>query len=176
MAKYEKLGPFLSQQTLSEVPMTFAEIEGVVGHALPRSARYPAWWSNNPSNNVMTKIWLEAGFKTEQVNVEGKKLVFRRVQSSKPSTQPTHPAYGSMKELLHNAPGMADTPRAYSARKERESVTPSAMEDTSTPEAGYPPFYGSMKGLITIMPGVDLAEPADPEWGKLLNKKYGKSR
>jgi hypothetical protein len=30
----------------------------------------------------MTKVWLEAGFKTEQVDIEGRKLVFRRVTPS----------------------------------------------------------------------------------------------
>ncbi len=58
--------------------MTFAEIEQVIGEALPNSKAYAAWWSNNPSNNVMTKVWLEAGYRTEQVDTEGEKLVFRR--------------------------------------------------------------------------------------------------
>jgi len=28
------------------------------------------------------------------------------------------------------------------------------------------PAYGALKGLIHIPPGVDLTEPADPEWGE----------
>ncbi|MCB1416552.1 MAG: hypothetical protein KDJ64_09080, partial [Nitratireductor sp.] len=35
-------------------------------------------WSNNPSNNVMTKEWLAAGYETESVDVAGEKLVFRK--------------------------------------------------------------------------------------------------
>ena len=27
--------------------------------------------------------------------------------------------------------------------------------------------WGCMAGTVTIMPGVDLTEPADPEWGGL---------
>ena len=81
MSKYEKLGTFLRAQHALELPMTFAEIESVIGYPLPRSARYAAWWSNHPSNNVMTRIWLAAGFKTEQVDVEKKKLVFRRANT-----------------------------------------------------------------------------------------------
>jgi hypothetical protein len=87
MSKYVNLGEYLRSQNNELVRMTFAEVERVIGHKLPRSARYPAWWTNNPSNNVMTKVWLEAGFKTEQVDIEGRKLVFRRVRSDEPGTE-----------------------------------------------------------------------------------------
>ena len=130
MGKYANLGDFLRSQQSAAIPVTFKEVERIIGHALPRSARYPAWWSNNPSNNVMTKIWLEAGFKTEQVDVEGRKLVFRRV--------------------------------------EQKQVSPRPNSDTSATPKGLPPFYGSMKGLITVAPGVDLTKPAaDPKSWKL---------
>ena len=126
MGKYSNLGKFLREQKRSAVPMTFADVERVTGHRLPRSARYPAWWSNNPSNNVMTKIWLAAGFKTEQVDIQSKKLVFRKVEGDAAAKNPP----------------------------------PSRNE-------GYYPFYGSLKGLIRIEPGVDITEPADPDWGKV---------
>jgi hypothetical protein len=130
MGKYVSLGEYLRAQKNASVPMTFAEVERVIGHKLPRSSRYPAWWSNNPSNNVMTKVWLEAGFKTEQVDIEGRKLVFRRVKTS--------------------------------------SEIP-APKSKSAPKSGLPPFYGALKGLIQIAPGVDLMEPADPDWGKVYD-------
>lgn len=130
MSKYENLGEFLRNQKNAAVPMTFAEVERVIGHRLPRSARYPAWWSNNPSNNVMTKVWLEAGFKTEHVDIEGRKVVFRRVNVSSESTV-------SIGKLA--------------------------------PKSGLPPFYGALKGLIQVAPGVDLTDPADPEWGKVYD-------
>jgi len=31
------------------------------------------------------------------------------------------------------------------------------------------PAIGAMKGMIKIIPGVDLTEPADPEWVKRLH-------
>jgi hypothetical protein len=131
MSKYVNLGEFLRGQKTSAVRMSFAEVERVIGHKLPRSARYPAWWSNNPSNNVMTKVWLEAGFKTEQVDIEGRKLTFRR--------------------------------RSAAPQKQKKS-------DRSPTRSGYPPFYGLLKGTITIAPGVDLTEPADPDWGKVYDE------
>src|SRR5882757_1221584 len=83
MSKYDRLGDYLRTQRTKLVPMTFAEIERVIGAKLPpNSPQYPAWWSNNPSNNVMTKVWLSAGFRTEQVDVKSRKIVFRRVEEN----------------------------------------------------------------------------------------------
>jgi hypothetical protein len=128
MGKYTRLGDFLRTQRSKEVPMTFAEIERVIGGKLPpNSPQYPAWWSNNASNNVMTKVWLSAGFRTAQVDVKSRKVVFRRVEE-KP----------------------AQTPSPLPARKGERH-----------------PLFGALKGLVRITPGVDLTEPADPDWGRV---------
>src|SRR2546421_10041955 len=80
MGKYEPLGQFLRKQRSPEVPLTFREIEKITGAKLPPKAQHHrAWWSNNPSNNVMTKVWLEAGYESAQVDVAARRLVFRRV-------------------------------------------------------------------------------------------------
>lgn len=125
MSKYAPLGEFLRKQRAIVIPMTFSQIERIVGTPLPKSKRYPAWWSNNPWNNVMTQIWLDAGFETERVDVESRKLVFRRVRE------------GSNGPVSSQSLGQVD---------------------------GHP-LVGWMKGTVTLAPGVDLAEPADPEWG-----------
>jgi hypothetical protein len=114
VTKYSNLGEFLHDQKNSSILLTFAEVERIIGYKLPRSARYPAWWSNNPSNNVMTKVWLAAGFKTEQVDTEGKKLVFRRVEGKSLANNPKgempgsekgyYPFYGTMKGLIRIPP------------------------------------------------------------------------
>jgi hypothetical protein len=81
-SKYDPLGDFLAAQKASEVPMSFLEIEKVIGAPLPpKAVNYPAWWSNNTSNNTMTKVWLEAGYRTERVDVRSRRLVFRRSRS-----------------------------------------------------------------------------------------------
>lgn len=116
MSKYSPLKEFLVDQQNDHVPMTFAEIEKVLAFPLPASKRYPAWWSNNPSNNPMTREWLDAGFETEAVNTASGKLVFRRVrprggspgrspeglaESPAPFKEPgRHPGFGFMKGLL----------------------------------------------------------------------------
>ncbi len=89
MGKYEPLRGFLTGRPGTESPMTFAEIEAVIGVDLPPAAgRHPAWWSNNASNNVMTRVWLDAGFRTEKVDLGSRRLVFRRVSPPKASPAP----------------------------------------------------------------------------------------
>lgn len=121
MTKYAPLTHFLHRQTRDEVRMTFADIEKVIGDKLPSSAaHHRAWWSNNPSNSVMTKAWLSAGFKSEQVDLEGRKLIFRRIvpkQSlpvsidhepaveDKDMSRKPHPLIGWMKGTVRIAPG-----------------------------------------------------------------------
>ena len=118
MSKYEPLEHFLRNQRTELVPMTFAEIEHVIGAPLPASARvHRPWWSNNPKNSVITKAWLSAGFRTEQVNMEKGKLTFRRVQQADASAPSSHrqtsnaaainrhPLFGALKGLIRIPPG-----------------------------------------------------------------------
>lgn len=125
MGKYSPLREFLAKQGKELVPMSFEEIERVLGESLPASKQYPAWWSNNPGNNVMTKEWIAAGYQTESVDIAGEKLVFRKIK--KPN-----PAHSS----LSSAP-------ATSSRL---------------------PFFGFMKGKLTIEPGYDITKPIDVDW------------
>src|SRR5271156_5866115 len=122
MSKYGALGEYLKYQRGNLIPMTFAEIEKITGAKLPASSRYRAWWSNNDFNSVLTKVWIKAGFKSEQVDMKKGKLVFRRVRGAK-----------------------------------------AGEAAQSAGEKSFHPAYGMMQGLIRIMPGTDLTQPADPD-------------
>ncbi|HZZ35692.1 MAG TPA: hypothetical protein VFE03_08205, partial [Caulobacteraceae bacterium] len=114
MGKYDPLNTFLAAAAADEVPMTFEEIESVIGAQLPPSKRFAAWWSNNPWNNVMTEAWLSAGYRTERVDIAGRKVVFRRVsgpetmgESSKGTRRKgRHPAWGALRGTVTIAPGV----------------------------------------------------------------------
>ncbi|HEY0282770.1 MAG TPA: hypothetical protein VGC27_09115 [Rhizomicrobium sp.] len=147
MSKYDGLGDHLRKQTFAEIPMTFADIEKVTGTKLPPKAQHHrAWWSNNPSNNVMTKVWLNAGYETAQVDMAARKLLFKRMKK-------TTPPPGGMAE------GAREFKPAEGGKKPRRS-----------------PLFGALKGTFTIAPGWDLTQPAlDPdelaEWEASLDRK-----
>lgn len=126
MGLYDPLREHLSGRGAVEVPMTFAEIETVIGRSLPASARkHRAWWSNNPANSVITRAWLDAGYQTERVDMASRKLVFRKSAPEAP-------------------------PPAELAKRDGKAL--------------FNELYGSMKGTMTILPGVDLTAPTGELW------------
>jgi hypothetical protein len=79
MSKYEPLKRHLLHLEQSEAPMTFAEIEAVLGFGLPPSARkHPPWWSNNVGTHVNAAAWRGAGWRTSRVDVHGERVTFVR--------------------------------------------------------------------------------------------------
>jgi hypothetical protein len=91
-SKYEPLTRHLAAQSGESVRMKFSEIERVIGAKLPPSARaHRSYWSNNAENNVMTRAWLAAGFRSADVDLAGGKLTFRRGTPSGFSEAPAPP-------------------------------------------------------------------------------------
>ena len=88
MSKYAALEVHLRESGQDSVTMTFAEIERVIGADLPPSAfKHRPWWSNNPSNSVITHSWLKAGYKTENVDMAGKTLDFVKTAQYPPAAE-----------------------------------------------------------------------------------------
>ena len=114
MGKYEPLADHLRKLGLGRVRMKFEEIEAVLGFTLPPSSRkHRAWWSNNPTNNVMTRAWIDAGYQTEEVDLDKRRLIFaRQAPASEPKSRPSearrprrHPLFGAMKGSVQVAEG-----------------------------------------------------------------------
>jgi hypothetical protein len=92
----------------------------------------------------MTKAWLAAGYKTEQVDIAGRKLVFHRDKAA-------------AKQAASRHGGFAEEAPAKPAK-----------------ETGKHPIFGALKDVTWIAPGTDLTEPADPQWADLIeNKDWG---
>ena len=135
MSKYEPLTDHLRGSSQVSVSMTFAAIERIVGAKLPPSAyKYRAWWSNNPTNSVITHAWLDAGYKTVNVDMPGRKLVFRKFLPDEPST-----------EIVGGR---------YVQDGVSEAVAPSAFSRV----------FGALKGTVTIAQGTDLTSPVSEDW------------
>jgi hypothetical protein len=153
MSKYGPLNGFLNTQTASELPMTFREVEQIIGSKLPPSAyRHRPWWANEAASHVHAKAWLSADYQTEQVDMAGKKLVFKRVRA------PNAGQGGSAAIGSHG--GLGESARAF-------------KNDPSKNPATSHPMIGSLKGWLIVEPGYDLTQPAMPEWAELADKKYG---
>jgi len=119
MSKYDALGTYLRGQLVDQVPMTFAEIEKITGVKLPRSARdHRAWWSNNADNSVLTRVWRAAGFRSAQVDMAKRRLVFERDRTATGMAEGDtvfenksalkggrHPMIGAMKGTFTIEPG-----------------------------------------------------------------------
>ena len=112
MSKYTPIKTFLAGQMANEVPMTFGEIEKLIGQSLPPAAfKQRPWWSNSPTNNVMTKAWLEAGYKTERVDMTARRLTFvRAAKQTPPATTPRASSGGILARVLERLAGSVTIP------------------------------------------------------------------
>lgn len=71
--KYEPLAEYLRSVPLAtdEVTLTFADLEGILGFRLPKSATdYRQWWENpsEPDGRSQASAWSAAGFKVDSVH------------------------------------------------------------------------------------------------------------
>lgn len=83
-SKYQPLLEFLRGSNQSEVILTFAEIEALMNNPLPDSAKSKrAWWSNRSKGALQASAWMEAGYRVEDVALDGQRVTFR-----KPTTKP----------------------------------------------------------------------------------------
>jgi hypothetical protein len=86
MGKYEPLPQFLAHKAGTTHRLGFDQIERVLGFKLPKSAyEHEAWWSNNPTGHSHSRSWLEAGWRTQDVDLQARKVTFQRASS--PSTK-----------------------------------------------------------------------------------------
>jgi hypothetical protein len=77
--KYEPLRQWLaSESSRGEITMSFADIERLIGGALPSSAhQHRAWWGNNGSS-VQAAAWMSAGWLVDAVDQRARRVRFRR--------------------------------------------------------------------------------------------------
>ena len=79
--KYRALKSYLAIQTRERVRLSFDDIVHIAKVQLPPSAYdHPAWWANDSKSHVQAKAWLDAGYKTENVDLESQRVEFVRVE------------------------------------------------------------------------------------------------
>lgn len=78
-SKYYPLFLHLQQHGQSELTLTLAEIEVLLGAKLPATARAQrAWWSNRSQGAVQAAAWMEAGFHVTAVDFASEQVIFRK--------------------------------------------------------------------------------------------------
>ncbi|NNM74478.1 DUF7662 domain-containing protein [Enterovirga aerilata] len=135
MGKYTRLAEFLAAQHASEIVMSFADLERVIGEKLPvQASTERSWWRHGPSFNEIAQGWSAAGFTPDLVDIEERRLLFRRATEAE-----TH---------------------AFPAGSPAEAAG-----------AGRHPLFGCLEGVTHLVEGVDLTEPADPDWARIADRK-----
>lgn len=76
--KLSKLKQYLENYEKTELTLTFADIEAIIGCTLCKSAyNYPAYWSPSPTHTITNTI-LTAGFKIVSVDLASKLLLLQK--------------------------------------------------------------------------------------------------
>jgi len=81
--KYSRLTSYLKfrKAFTDSVRLTLAQIDGIIGDNLPMEAyRSNDWWANSP-DRIHSKAWIEAGWRTVEVNLKEGYVVFKRIEN-----------------------------------------------------------------------------------------------
>lgn len=78
MKKYMKLQAYFCECPEDNIDLSFHDIEKILGCKLPDSAyKYPAIWSNSDSHSL-SKAWMNAGYRSENLNIAEGRISFRK--------------------------------------------------------------------------------------------------
>lgn len=78
MSRYDPLSRYLTDCDMDEASLSFAEVEAILRRPLPPSARqHQAWWANTDSHSH-ARAWLQAGWRTERLDLAGERIAFVR--------------------------------------------------------------------------------------------------
>jgi hypothetical protein len=107
MSKYEPLPQFLASVGGSLHRMSFTEIERILGFKLPKSAyEHEAWWSNNATGHSHARAWMKFGWRTQSIDLAGRKVTFQRSGPSPASPTDRGDPWGCMAGTITILPGV----------------------------------------------------------------------
>ncbi len=129
MSKYSPLREYLQHSKVGTVRLDFSDVERIVGFSLPSSAyRHAAWWSNNPKGHSHSLAWVAGGWRSEQVDLPGRRVTFKRDHSGAtgagdaPGTGSASSLFGALRGTVRFAPDFDPTEptgEKWSAEEER---------------------------------------------------------
>ena len=80
-SRYAALAQYLQRlpDTQESVPLTFEEVEAIIGDRLPANARqHRSWWANDSVSHSQSQQWLEAGWRVNRISIADQRVSFAR--------------------------------------------------------------------------------------------------
>ena len=139
--KYAPLYRHLAALARPDWEVSFAEIETILGFALPASARlHRSWWANRTRSGGHSHAlaWKAAGWKTTQVNLATATLVFKREDGTGIQTGQASPVHGFNLARDFPAVDMGPWPRDFKVSREEiyDDLGPLAGGPEGSPDDG----------------------------------------
>ena len=163
--KYAPLNVYLMGLSKTEWRASFAEIENILGFALPKSARsHSAWWANaRDGSHPHAAAWTAAGWQTSNVNLTGDTVWFSR------STVREAPRATSL-EPSHSIQQRVQAPRSPQPRE----AVPTAEPPEDRLHAKQAADKIRTSNFQRITEGLEIVNRAlAPFVGRELKAKYG---
>jgi hypothetical protein len=129
MSSYSRLADFLASHKGDRWEASFAEVEQVLGRALPPSAaKHAAWWANQTSaGHSQTRGWRSVGWRTTALDLQRRRVRFERERSA-PAGDPMASAISADEALIERA-------RVISGIEDRDELIRRALESFIRREA-----------------------------------------
>src|SRR5690349_5284670 len=138
MSRYEPLAQFLAAKKSNSWDATFEEIERRLGAPLPRSAyKYPAWWANQSGpGHSQTRGWRSVGWRTRDLDLEGRRVRFEREREQVPERMRENPAAFRFEEDSSSREALFRRAHELTGIKDRQELIDEAIRFLVAREAG----------------------------------------
>ncbi|HEX7005145.1 MAG TPA: hypothetical protein VF168_13250 [Trueperaceae bacterium] len=78
-SRYAGIAQYLKDQSGQTAEASFSQLEEAIGNSLPASAeRHRAWWANT-ERNTQARVWMEEGWRVDQVDFDERKVTFSKI-------------------------------------------------------------------------------------------------
>ena len=76
--KYQKLTQYLLDRGEREIPLSFSQIQEILGFSLDASAyQYREFWANCTAS-TKAYSWMEAGYEITEIDLKGQTVLFKQ--------------------------------------------------------------------------------------------------
>lgn len=135
--KYQRLANHLASLSTSPWKATFAEVEAVMGEALPFSAReHRPWWGNSSADG-QSAAWMTVGWKTARVDLAAETVVFTRSAAARSATSDAEPRHRRTEAPAEDPDGAASRGIPQERLRELARAFAEPGEDAEPDDALY---------------------------------------